>query len=64
MKKKGFTPEEIIGKLREAEVLLGQGARWAKRAETLVSPSRLTISGERAWRIRVDQTQRFKELEK
>ena len=26
MTKKGFTPEQIIGKLREAEVLLGQGA--------------------------------------
>ena len=26
MKKKGFTAEQIIGKLREAEVLLGQGS--------------------------------------
>jgi transposase-like protein len=25
MKKKSFTPEQIIGKLREAEVLLSQG---------------------------------------
>lgn len=25
MKKKGFTPEQIIGKLRETEVLLSQG---------------------------------------
>ena len=25
MKRKTFTPEQIIGKLREAEVLLGQG---------------------------------------
>jgi len=25
MKKKGFSAEQIIGKLREAEVLLGQG---------------------------------------
>ena len=30
MKEKGFTAEQIIGKLRETEVLLGQGARWAK----------------------------------
>jgi hypothetical protein len=30
MKKKGFTAEQVIEKLREAEVLLGQGARWAK----------------------------------
>ncbi len=26
MKKKGFTAEQVIGKLREAEVLLAQGA--------------------------------------
>ena len=26
MKKKGFTAEQIIGKLREAEVLLAQGS--------------------------------------
>jgi transposase-like protein len=25
MNKRGFTPEQIIGSLREAEVLLGQG---------------------------------------
>ncbi len=30
MKKKGFSAEQIIGKLREAEVLLGQGTRWVK----------------------------------
>jgi len=30
MKKKGYSAELIIGKLREAEVLLSQGARWAK----------------------------------
>jgi putative transposase len=27
MKKKSFTPEQIIGKLREAEVLLSQGRK-------------------------------------
>jgi hypothetical protein len=26
MVKKGYTPEQVINKLREAEVLLGQGA--------------------------------------
>jgi hypothetical protein len=30
MKKKGFSAEQVIGKLREAEVLLSQGARWEK----------------------------------
>jgi len=29
MVKKGYTPEQIIGKLREAEILLSQGAgQW------------------------------------
>jgi len=29
MAKKGYTPEQIINKLREAEVMLSQGARIA-----------------------------------
>jgi hypothetical protein len=28
MAKKRYRPEEIIGKLREADVLLSQGKRW------------------------------------
>jgi len=28
--KKGFSAEQVIGKLREGEVLLSQGARWEK----------------------------------
>ncbi len=35
MKKKGFTAEQIIGKLREAEVLLGQGATVAEVSRKL-----------------------------
>jgi putative transposase len=65
MKKKGYSAEQIIGKLREAEVLLGQGA-------TVVDVSRklgVTEQTYYRWRreyggMRVEQARRLKELEK
>jgi putative transposase len=39
MAKKGFTPEQIINKLREAELLLQQGATIATVSKSIgVSP--------------------------
>ena len=38
MKKKGFTPEQIITMLREAEVLLSQGATAAEVVRKLSVP--------------------------
>jgi putative transposase len=35
MKKKGFTAEQIIGKLREAEVLLSQGSTVGEASRKL-----------------------------
>lgn len=35
MVKKGYTPEQIIGKLREAEILLSQGVRYLYDCERL-----------------------------
>jgi hypothetical protein len=35
MAKKRFQPEEIIGKLRHAEVLLGQGKKGAEVVKTV-----------------------------
>ena len=35
MVKKGYTPEQIIGKLREAEVLLSQGAAIAEASKKI-----------------------------
>ena len=35
MPRKGFRPEEIIAKLREADVLLGQGKRVAEVVKAL-----------------------------
>ncbi len=64
MPKKTYTPEQIINKLREAEVLLSQGATpaviWKK-----IGVSDCTYY---RWRkeyggMRVDQAHRLKELE-
>jgi putative transposase len=64
MAKKGFTPEQIINKLREAEIILSQG-------ETIAIVSRkIGISAHTYYRwrkecggMRVDQARRLKELE-
>jgi transposase-like protein len=64
MVKKGYTPEQIINKLREAEILLSQG-------ETVAVISRkigVSVHTYYRWRreyggMRVDQARRFKELE-
>ena len=64
MAKKGYTPEQIINKLREAEILLSQG-------ETIAAVSKkLGVSAHTyfRWRkeyggLRVDQAHRLKDLE-
>ena len=65
MKRKMFSPEQIIGKLREAEVLLSQG-------QTVGAVSRKLEVTEQTyyrWRkeyggMRVEQARRLKELER
>jgi putative transposase len=64
MAKKGYTPEKIINKLREAEVMLSQGAPIA------VVSKRIGVSDHTYYRwrkeyggMRVDQAKRFRELE-
>jgi len=65
MAKKGYTPEQIINKLREAEILLSQG-------NSIVEASRkigVTEQTYYRWRkeyggMRVEQAKRLKELEK
>ena len=64
MAKKGYTPEQIIHKLREAEVMLSQGAPIA------VVSKKIGVSGHTYYRwrkeyggMRVDQAHRLKELE-
>ena len=67
MPRKGFRAEEIIAKLREADVLLGQGRKVGEVVEALG----LGVSGVTYYRWRqedggmsVPQARRLKELEK
>ena len=65
MVKKAFKAEQIIGKLREAEVLLSQGATVAEASRKIS----ITEQTYYRWRkeyggMRVEQAKRLKELEK
>ena len=65
MPRKKHTAEEIIGKLREAEVLLAQG----KKVPEVVRSLGVTEQTYYRWRneyggLKVDQAKRLKELER
>ncbi len=65
MGRRRYTPEQIIGKLREAEVLLGKGQTIGQACRKLG----VTDQTYYRWRkeyggMRVDQVRRLKELEK
>ena len=65
MAKKGYTPEQIINKLREAEILLNQGDTIAVTSKT-IGVSDFTYY---RWRkeyggLRVEQAKKLKSLEK
>jgi putative transposase len=65
MARKVFKPEQIIGKLREAEVLLSQGLTVGEASRKLG----VTEQTYYRWRkeyggMRVDQAKRLQELEK
>jgi putative transposase len=65
MKKKGFTAEQIIGKLREAEVLLGQGSTVGEVSRKLGITEQTYYRWRRGYGgMRPDQARRLKELEK
>ena len=65
MKKKGFSPEQIIGKLREAEVLLGQGSPVGEVSRKLGVTEQTYYRWRREYGgMRVEQARRLKELEK
>jgi putative transposase len=64
MAKKGFTPEQIINKLREAEILLNQGATLS----AILKKMGISDVTYYRWRkeyggMRVDQAKRLKDLE-
>jgi putative transposase len=65
MSRKRYTPEQIIGMLREAEVLLSQGRKTGEVCRQLG----LSEQSYYRWRreyggLKVDQAKRLKELEK
>ena len=65
MSRKRHTPEQIIGKLREAEVALASGQRILEICRTLG----ITEQTYYRWRkeyggLKVDQARRLKELER
>ena len=65
MVKKAFSPEQIINKLREAEVMLSQGATTGEASRKIG----ITEQTYYRWRkeyggMRIDQAKRLKELEK
>ncbi len=64
MSKKGYSPEQIINKLREAEVLISQGNAIAVVAKQIG----VTEQTYYRWRteyggMRIEQARRLKELE-
>jgi transposase-like protein len=65
MKKKGFSAEQIIGKLREAEILLGQGGTVGEVSRKLGITEQTYYRWRREYGgMRVEQARRLKELEK
>ena len=65
MKKKGFSAEQIIGKLREAEVLLSQGSTVAEVSRKLGITEQTYYRWRREYGgMRIEQARRLKELEK
>jgi transposase-like protein len=65
MVRKGFKPEQIIGKLREVEVLLSQGSTVGEASRKIG----VTEQTYYRWRkeyggMRVEQARRLQELEK
>ena len=65
MAKKGYTPEQIINKLREAEILLSQGETVAVVSKKIGVSSHTYYRWRREYGgLRVDQARKLKDLEK
>jgi putative transposase len=65
MVRKGFKPEQIIGKLREAEVLLSQGSTVGEASRKLGVTEQTYYRWRKAYGgMRVEQAKRLQELEK
>jgi putative transposase len=65
MVKKGYTPEQIINKLREAEILLSQGETVAVVSKKIGVSSHTYYRWRREYGgLRVEQARKLKGLEK
>ena len=65
MPRKRFSPEQIIVKLREAEVIESKGLTQVEAAKKLGIAEQTLIRWRKEFGgLRVDQARRFKELEK
>lgn len=65
MARKHFTAEQIIGKLRQAEVLLSQGSRTSEVCRAIGVSEQTYYRWRREYGgLKVNQARRLKELEK
>ena len=65
MGRKRFSPEQIIVKLREAEIIESKGLAQVEAAKKLGIAEQTLIRWRKEYGgLRVDQAKRFKELEK
>ena len=65
MAKKGYTPEQIINKLREAELQLQRGATVAEVSKSIGVSSHTYYRWRKEYGgLRVDQARKLKDLEK
>jgi len=65
MVRKAFKPEQIINKLREAEVLISQGAKVSEASRKLGITDQTYYRWRREYGgMRIEQARRLKELEK
>jgi len=65
MARKRFSPEQIIVKLREAEIIESKGLAQVEAAKKLGIAEQTLIRWRKEYGgLRVDQAKRFKELEK
>ena len=65
MVRKGYTAEQIINRLREAEVLISQGATTAEASRKIGVTEQTYYRWRREYEgMRIEQARRLKELEK
>ena len=65
MAKKGYTPEHIINKLREAEIILSQGSSISEASRKIGVTEQTYYRWRREYGgMRVEQAKKLKELEK